>query len=240
MGRLRLGNRSADALRNVRIETGYTKWAEGSVLCVFGDTHVLCTASVEDRPPPWLRESGRGWVTAEYSMLPRSTSSRMTRESAGKIRGRTQEISRLIGRSLRSAVNLDAVGGRAFTIDCDVIQADGGTRTASVTGGFVALALAIRSLKNQGVVAAKAIRAPVAAISLGVFGDEVLLDLDYEEDQAAETDLNLVMDASGGIVEIQGTAEGTPFTRMHLNTILDVGRIGIEALIGMQRQALEA
>lgn len=231
--------RAADALRNVEIVPHFTKWAEGSVLVCFGDTKVLCNATVEDRIPPWLKEQGRGWITAEYAMLPRSTDSRSARESVrGKIGGRTHEISRLIGRALRAGVDLHKLGERQITIDCDVIQADGGTRTASITGAWVALSLAILGLAERGVVRKNPVKAAVAAVSIGIIGSEVLLDLDYREDQKADTDLNLVMNAEGGLIEVQGTAEGEPYTRAELDRMLDVGRKGIEALVDKQNEAL--
>lgn len=227
-------------MRPVQIITGYTKWAEGSVLCCFGDTKVLCNASVEERIPRWLRDQGRGWITAEYSMLPRSTDSRNQRESQrGKIGGRTHEISRLIGRSLRAAVDLKALGERQITLDCDVIQADGGTRTASITGAYVALGLAIAGLKKKGNLRKSPLIQPVAAVSVGVVNGRCVLDLDYVEDQGAETDLNLVMTADGGLVEVQGTAEKKPFTRAELDTMVDLGAKGISELVAAQTAALE-
>lgn len=233
-------DRALDELRPVVIETNFTKWAEGSVLCCFGDTKVLCNATVEERVPSWMRDQGRGWVTAEYAMLPRSTDSRMNRESLqGRVGGRTHEISRLIGRALRAGIDLQKLGERRVTIDCDVIQADGGTRTAAITGGFVALALAIRDLMDRGAVKKDPIKEHVAAISIGVLDGEVRLDLDYREDQGADTDLNLVMTGDGGIVEVQGTAEGVPFTRAELDKMIDVGRKGIDALVVAQKKALE-
>ena len=237
----RLHGRLPDALREVVIETGYTKWAEGSVLCCFGDTKVLCNASVEERLPPWLRDQGRGWITAEYAMLPRATDSRNGRESVrGKIGGRTHEISRLIGRSVRAAIDLEKLGERQITLDCDVIQADGGTRTASVTGAYVALRLAVETLKKRGLVRADPFLSPVAAVSVGIVEGEVLLDLNYIEDQKADTDLNLVMTGDGGIVEVQGTAEKTPFNRAELDRMLSVGAAGIEKLVEAQNAAIEA
>lgn len=235
----RANGRRVDELRPVSLETDYTKWAEGSVLCSFGDTRVLCTASVEERVPPWMSSGGRGWVTAEYAMLPRSTDRRMKRESLqGRVGGRTHEISRLIGRSLRAAVDLERLGERTITIDCDVIQADGGTRTAAITGGWVALALAIMSLRRRGLLHAQPMVRAVAAVSLGVLDGEVLLDLDFEEDQKADTDLNLVMTNEGAMVEVQGTAEGSPFKREELDRILDLGTAGIKELIVKQQAAI--
>jgi ribonuclease PH len=235
----RTHGRGAQELRPIQMETDFTKWAEGSVLCAFGDTRVLCNASVEERVPPWLMNQGKGWVTAEYAMLPRSTDRRMKRESLqGRVGGRTHEISRLIGRSLRAAVDLQKLGERTITIDCDVIQADGGTRTAAITGGWVALALSVMSLRRRGLLRAQPMVRSIAAVSLGIVDGEVRLDLDYEEDQAADTDLNLVMTHEGGLVEIQGTAEGEPFARAQLDEILDVGREGIRELVRRQQAAI--
>lgn len=228
-------------MRSVRFETNYTKWAEGSVLVSFGDTKVLCNATVEDKTPNWLRDTGRGWVTAEYAMLPRSTDTRSNRESLkGRVGGRTHEISRLIGRSLRASVDLERLGERSLTLDCDVIQADGGTRTASVTGAWVALAIALRRMRTSGLLVVEPMRQPVAAVSVGIVDGEVALDLDYREDQRAETDLNLVMTADGGLVEVQGTAEKKPYTRGELDRMLNVGHEGIRSLVRLQQQALEA
>lgn len=235
----RTGGRAADVLRNIEIVPHFTKWAEGSVLVSFGDTRVLCNATVEDRIPPWLKEQGRGWITAEYAMLPRATDSRSGRESVrGKLGGRTHEISRLIGRALRAGIDLKKLGERQITLDCDVIQADGGTRTAAITGAWVALSLAILGLAERGAVRKNPVKAPVAAVSIGIIGQDVLLDLDYREDQQADTDLNLVMDAEGGIIEVQGTAEGQTFSRAELDRMLDVGRKGIEAIVEKQNEAL--
>lgn len=227
-------------MRPVGLVLDFTKWAEGSVLASYGDTKVLCNATVEDRVPGWMRDTGRGWVTAEYEMLPRATDSRSSRESRkGRVSGRTHEISRLIGRSVRAGIDLERLGERSITLDCDVIQADGGTRTASVTGAWVALALAIQRLRSGGSLTEDPMLAPVAAVSIGIVDGEVALDLDYLEDQRADTDLNLVMTADGGIVEVQGTAEGTPFTRAELDKVLDTGRLGIDALVAAQRKALD-
>lgn len=232
--------RAADQMRPVSFEVGYTKYAEGSVLISVGDTRVLCTATVEERVPPFLKDQGQGWITAEYGMLPRSTGTRMRREaSAGKQGGRTVEIQRLIGRSLRAAVDLTRLGERTITVDCDVIQADGGTRTAAITGGFVALALALRQLVETGALEEDPVLHHVAAVSVGVVAGQPVLDLAYEEDSVAETDMNLVMTEHGGFVEIQGTAEGAPFSRTELDTLLALGKAGIETLITLQRQALE-
>jgi ribonuclease PH len=238
---MRPSNRKPDEMRPVSIERGYTKHAEGSVLVSFGDTRVLCTASVDERQPPHLRDTQRGWVTAEYGMLPRSTNTRTEREAArGKQTGRTQEIQRLIGRSLRAVTDLDALGPRTVQIDCDVIQADGGTRTASITGAFVALYDACAKL-----VAAKKITALpfidfVAAVSVGVHEGQPVLDLDYAEDSAGDTDMNVVMTGSGGFVEIQGTAEGHPFTRAEMDAMLALAEKGIRELVAAQRHALGA
>ena len=238
---MRPSGRRADEMRPVTLETGYTKYAEGSVLISVGDTRVLCNASVEERVPPFLQGSGQGWVTAEYGMLPRSTGTRMRREaSAGKQGGRTVEIQRLIGRSLRAGVDLAALGERTITVDCDVIQADGGTRTAAITGGFVALALALRQLQAEGMLERDPVLHHVAAISVGVLEGHPILDLEYCEDSVAETDMNLVMTDAGGFVEVQGTAEGAPFSREQLEAMLALGEQGIGRLIALQKQALEA
>ncbi len=231
--------RTPRQLRPIEIIQDYTKWAEGSVLCCFGDTKVLCNATVEERVPGWMRDQGTGWVTGEYEMLPRATDRRSQREARqGRVGGRTHEISRLLGRSLRAAIDLKRLGERSITLDCDVIQADGGTRTASITGAWVAMALAVRRLQKQGIIGRDVITRQVAAVSLGVLDGEVWLDLDYAEDQKADTDLNLVMVDGGGIVEIQGTAEGVPFTRPELTEILDIGAEGIQTLMQHQRDAL--
>ncbi|HJL44085.1 MAG TPA: ribonuclease PH [Myxococcales bacterium LLY-WYZ-16_1] len=236
----RADGRAPDQLRTVGFELGYTKWAEGSVLCRFGDTHVLCNATLEARVPPWMNEPGRGWVTAEYAMLPRSTDRRNRRESLqGRVGGRTHEISRLIGRSLRAAVNLQGLGERTITLDCDVLQADGGTRTAAITGGWVALQLAVRKLLKTGELPKNPVHRNVAAVSVGVRGTDVLLDLDYGEDQAVDADVNLVMTDQDEVVEVQGTAEQRTFSRGTLDRVLDVGTAGIQALVRAQREALE-
>src|ERR1700758_1906246 len=209
---MRPSGRAPHQMRSVTLETGFSKYAEGSCLAKFGDTHVLCTASVEDRVPPFLRNTGKGWVTAEYGMLPRATSTRMQREaSAGKVGGRTQEIQRLIGRSLRSVTNLPALGERTIWIDCDVIQADGGTRTASITGAFVALALALEKMRERDVIRPIPLADYVAATSVGIVDTEPLLDLAYEDDSRAEVDMNVVKTGDGRFIEIQGTAEALPF-----------------------------
>ena len=236
---MRPSKRSPDALRPVRITRGYTRHAEGSVLIEFGETRVLCTASVEEKIPAFLKGRGQGWLTAEYGMLPRSTGTRMQREAAsGRQSGRTQEIQRLIGRSLRAVVDLAALGERTLQIDCDVIQADGGTRTASITGAFVAAHDAFRLLQERGLIAAWPVRDFVAAVSVGLYQGTPVLDLDYDEDSACDTDMNVVMTGSGGIVELQGTAEGTPFTRTQLDAMVDLAARGITQLVAMQRSAL--
>ncbi|HSH73473.1 MAG TPA: ribonuclease PH [Methylophilaceae bacterium] len=235
----RPSQRTANQLRPVEIIRNYTKHAEGSVLVKFGDTHVLCTASVEEKVPGFLRGKNQGWVTAEYGMLPRSTGSRMDREaSKGKQSGRTQEIQRLIGRSLRAIIDLGKLGERSIQIDCDVIQADGGTRTASITGAYVALHDAISLLLKKGLIKESPLKDSVAAISVGIYKGSPVLDLDYIEDSDCDTDMNVVMTGSGGFVEIQGTAEGEPFTREEMNEILDLAQAGIAELIQMQKIAL--
>ncbi|MBM3117301.1 ribonuclease PH [Jeongeupia naejangsanensis] len=238
---MRPSGRTPAQLRPVRLTRNYTRHAEGSVLVEFGDTKVLCTASVEENVPPFLRGKGQGWVTAEYGMLPRSTNSRMKREAAaGKQSGRTQEIQRLIGRSLRAVVDMAALGERQIVIDCDVIQADGGTRTASITGAFVALTDAINGLIRAGKLEISPIRQHVAAISVGVYQDTPVLDLDYPEDSDCETDMNVVMTDSGQFIEVQGTAEGVPFSRDEMNALLDLADAGIRELIAAQKAALAA
>lgn len=233
---MRPSGRNLDESRSILIETNVTKHAEGSCLIKIGDTHVLCTATVEDRVPPFVKGSGLGWVTAEYGMLPRSTGSRMRREAAsGKQGGRTVEIQRLIGRSLRAGVDRVALGERQITVDCDVIQADGGTRTASITGGCVALFLALQNHHDDH----RAIKRHIAAVSLGILNDEVILDLDYKEDSNAETDLNLVMTDSLELIEIQGTAEEAPFTKDQLNQILELGSSAIADIIEKQKACLK-
>ncbi|MFO7954742.1 MAG: ribonuclease PH [Thioalkalivibrio sp.] len=236
---MRPSGRAADAMRPVRFTRHFTRHAEGSVLVEFGDTRVLCNATVESRVPPWLKNKGRGWVTAEYSMLPRSTHDRMVREAArGKLGGRTMEIQRLVGRSLRAVVDLEALGERQIIVDCDVIQADGGTRTASISGAYVALYDAIRKAREQGLIRKDPLHGQVAAISVGIFGGEPVLDLDYDEDSQAETDLNLVMNEAGGVIEIQGTAEGHAFRRDELDQMLDLGEKGIQEICDAQRAVL--
>lgn len=236
----RPSGRRNDELRTLRITRGYTCHAEGSVLIEMGQTKVLCTASVEEQLPPFLRGKGQGWVTAEYGMLPRSTHTRSAREAAkGKQSGRTQEIQRLIGRSLRSVTDLVALGERQITLDCDVLQADGGTRCASITGACVALHEALSTLVRKGLIGAHPMRELVAAVSVGIYQGAPVLDLDYPEDSTCDTDMNLVMTASGGLCEVQGTAEGAPFSRAQLDALLALGEQGIQSLIRAQRQALE-
>ncbi len=236
---MRPSQRAADALRTVRLTRHYTKHAEGSVLIECGDTKVICTASVEESVPSFLKGKGQGWVTAEYGMLPRSTGSRMRREAAsGKQSGRTQEIQRLIGRSLRAVVDLQKLGERQILIDCDVIQADGGTRTASITGAFVALADAIAGLIVAGKLAESPLRDHVAAISVGVVAGQPVLDLDYVEDSGCETDMNVVMTGDGRFIEVQGTAEGAPFSRDEMNALMALAEKGIAELVLLQKQAL--
>lgn len=237
----RPSGRAADQLRAVKITKDFTKHAEGSVLIEFGDTQVICNASVENKVPPWLRGQGQGWVTSEYGMLPRSTGSRMRREAtAGKQSGRTQEIQRLIGRSLRAAVDLEKLGERTIHVDCDVIQADGGTRTASITGGYVALSMAIEKLLASGALSESPMVQQVASISVGVYQGMPVLDLDYAEDSTAETDMNLVMTDSGHFIEVQGTAEAAPYSMDELQAMLALGQKGIGELTQMQRDALGA
>lgn len=236
----RPSQRQADECRAIELIPQFTKHAEGSCLVKCGDTHVLVTASIDERVPPFLRGAGKGWVTAEYGMLPRSTHSRMDREAAkGKQSGRTLEIQRLIGRALRAVIDLEALGERQIKIDCDVLQADGGTRTASITGAWVALALAIETLMKKGAITRNPLRDQVAAISCGIYQGEAVLDLDYDEDSAADTDANFVMTSSGGIVEIQGTAEKTPFTRDELTQLMDLAEKGCKELFSAQMTAFD-
>ncbi len=236
---MRPSGRAADELREITITRHYTRHAEGSALVEFGDTRVLCNATLEDRVPPWIKGRGRGWVTAEYGMLPRSTDQRSPREAArGRQGGRTLEIQRLIGRSLRAVVDMEALGERTIIVDCDVIQADGGTRTASITGGYVALADAASHVRRRGRARRDPIHGAVAAVSVGIYRGEVVLDLDYAEDSEAETDMNVVMNDAGGFIEIQGTAEGHAFRRTELDTMLDLARDGVASLIQAQRAAL--
>ena len=237
----RPSGRAPDQLRPISFEGGFTRHAEGSVLVRCGDTHVLCTASVEEVIPQFLRGKGQGWVTAEYGMLPRSTHTRQAREAArGKQSGRTQEIQRLIGRSLRAIVDLKALGERTVTLDCDVLQADGGTRTAAITGGYVALAQACAVLQRRGVLVRNPLHGQIAAISVGVVNGAPVLDLDYAEDAQAETDMNVVMNSGGAFVEIQGTAEGHAFRRHELDALLDLATAALEKIFALQSQALAA
>ena len=232
---MRPSGRQANQLREIRFTRNFTKHAEGSVLVEFGDTKVICTATIEDKVPHFLRGQGKGWITAEYGMLPRSTGERMGREAArGKQGGRTMEIQRLIGRSLRAVVDLEKLGERMVTVDCDVIQADGGTRTASITGGYVALVDAFRSKKIPDA----ALKSQLASVSVGVFNNTPVLDLDYPEDSSAETDMNVVMNGDGKFIEIQGTAEGDAYSMEDLNAMLELARNGISDLIAKQKQAL--
>jgi len=238
---MRPSGRNPDQLRNIQFTRHYTRHAEGSVLVEFGDTRVLCTATVEDHIPRWLKGKNQGWVTAEYGMLPRSTGQRMGREAArGKQGGRTMEIQRLIARSLRAVVNLEALGERNITVDCDVIQADGGTRTASITGGYVALADAMQWLVAQGKLVKNPIIGQVASVSVGIYNGTPVLDLDYAEDSNAETDMNVVMNDAGAYIEVQGTAEGHAFRREELDAMLALAQSGITQLIDHQREALES
>ena len=235
----RTQGRAADALRRVQIQRGYTRHAEGSVLVSFGDTRVLCTASVEDKVPPHQRGSGQGWVTAEYGMLPRATHTRGDREAArGKQGGRTLEIQRLIGRSLRACVDRRALGERTITLDCDVIQADGGTRTAAITGAYVALCDAVAVLRKRGDLKAEPILGAIAAVSVGVYRGTPVLDLDYAEDSGCDTDMNVVMNDGGGFIEVQGTAEGHAFRREELDAMLTLAAKGVAELVAHQRAAL--
>ncbi|MEM9641016.1 MAG: ribonuclease PH [Pseudomonadota bacterium] len=236
---MRPSGRAVDALRPISIETGVIKHAAGSCMIRCGDTHVLCTASLEARVPPFLKNSGLGWVTAEYGMLPGATNTRNRREAqVGKQSGRTQEIQRLIGRSLRAGVDRVALGERQITVDCDVIQADGGTRCASITGGWVALRLAVNSLMDANEIKSDPLTEHLAAVSCGIWGGVPVLDLDYAEDSEAGTDANFVMTGSGGLIEIQGSAEGAPFSRDELSTLLDLAETGIAGLVEAQKQAI--
>ena len=236
---MRPSGRSPDQMRSVTLETGFTPYAEGSCLAKFGDTHVLCNATVEERVPPWMRNSGRGWVTAEYGMLPRSTHDRTDREAArGKQSGRTQEIQRLIGRSLRAVIDLEALGERQIRLDCDVIQADGGTRTASITGAWVALKIATDALVRSGAVSSDPVTGSIAAVSCGIFEGTPVLDLDYAEDSNAQADANFVLTGAGGIVEIQGTAEQDPFSEDAFLQLLELAKQGIGELTTAQTMAL--
>lgn len=237
---MRPSGRATDEMRAVKFTRNYTKHAEGSVLVEFGDTKVICTATVDDRTPPWLRGKGQGWVTAEYGMLPRSTNSRMGREAArGKQSGRTQEIQRLIGRSLRAIVDMKALGERQIVVDCDVIQADGGTRTASISGGYIALVDAVQSLLDQDILKESPLTGQLASISVGIYKGEAVLDLDYPEDSNAETDMNVVINDQGHFIEVQGTAEGHAFTRDEMNQMLALAEKGIAEIIVEQNNALK-
>ena len=235
---MRPSKRAADQMRPVTLERAVARYAEGSCLVKFGETHVLCTASLEDKPPPWLRGQGRGWITAEYAMLPRATSTRTRREStSGKPSGRTQEIQRLIGRSLRAVVDLSAMGERQITVDCDVLQADGGTRTASITGAWVALHDCLAWMRQRSIVKEIPLRDHVAAVSCGIVKGGAVLDLDYLEDSSAETDANFVVTGAGGLVEVQATAEGAPFAEDQLTAMLGLAKAGIAQLVTLQRDA---
>lgn len=236
---MRPSGRTPDQLRDVTLEMGFSKHAEGSCLIKFGDTHVLCTATLENKPPPFLRDTGKGWVTAEYGMLPRSTHSRMGREAArGKQSGRTQEIQRLIGRALRAVVDMEALGERQIRLDCDVIQADGGTRTASITGAYVAMMQCFQKMVADGVLDSIPIKTPVAAISCGIYNGTPVLDLDYDEDSNASTDANFVLTGDGKIVEIQGTAEEEPFSEEEFLRLMRLAKIGCDQLVKLQNKAL--
>jgi ribonuclease PH len=237
---MRPSGRNPDDLRNVNLICHYTKHAEGSVLVEFGDTRVLCTASIEERVPPFLKGKGTGWITAEYGMLPRSTHERNQREaSRGRQGGRTMEIQRLIGRALRATLDLNALGERTVTLDCDVLQADGGTRTAAITGGYVALSLAVQRLLRQRKLKTSPLHGQIAAVSVGICKGVPVLDLDYQEDSEAETDMNVVMNDAGAFIELQGTAEGHAFRRDELNAMLALAETGIRSLMDIQRRALE-
>jgi ribonuclease PH len=237
---MRPSKRQPDEMRAISFERGVSKHAEGSCLVKFGDTHVLCTASLEERVPPWLRNSGKGWVTAEYGMLPRSTGDRMRREaSSGKQGGRTLEIQRLIGRSLRAVVDLQALGEVQITVDCDVIQADGGTRTAAITGGFVALYDCLKWMETRQMISVpKVLKDHVAAISCGIHNGTPVIDLDYDEDSSADTDANFVMTGKGGIVEVQGTAEGEPFSEEQFAALMALAKNGVARLVNLQKLAI--
>ena len=238
---MRPSGRDAAEMRELRFVTDFTRHAEGSVLAAFGDTQVLCTASIEDRVPPWMRNTGRGWVTGEYGMLPRSTHTRSAREAArGKQGGRTLEIQRLIGRSLRAVTNLEALGERCVTLDCDVLQADGGTRTASICGAYVALALAMRRLEKSGALRRSPLHGQVAAVSVGIYRGTPVLDLDYAEDSEAETDMNIVMNDAGRFIEVQGTAEGHAFSDEEFAAMIALARRGIGEIVAAQQAAIAA
>ena len=237
---IREDGRKVDNIRKVEVVKNYTMHAEGSVLIAFGNTKVICTASVSDKVPPFLRNTGKGWITAEYSMLPRATEERNQRESAkGKLTGRTMEIQRLIGRALRACIDLDKIGERTITIDCDVIQADGGTRTASITGGYIALHMAIERMVRDGVLAENPLKSKIAAISVGIVAGTPMLDLKYSEDSAAEVDMNVIMTDKGEYVEVQGTGEEATYSRAQLNILLDLAEKGINELFEIQEKTLE-
>lgn len=237
---MRLDGRTVDELRKIKVTKDFNIHAEGSVLIEFGHTRVICTATISDKVPPFLRNKGKGWLTAEYSMIPRATGERNQRESAkGKLGGRTMEIQRLIGRALRAAIDLEKLGERTITIDCDVIQADGGTRTTSITGGYIALALGINKLLEAGTLKENPLRPNVAAISVGIVGGQPVLDLDYIEDSAAEVDMNVIMNAAGEYVEVQGTGEESTYTRKQLNQMLDLAEKGIDEIIALQNRIIE-
>ena len=236
----RIDGRERDQLRSVDFQWDFVEYAEGSVLISMGKTRVLCNVSIEDKVPPWMDqpESNQGWITAEYALLPRSTTTRVKRETQG-LRGRTQEIKRLIGRSLRAGFDLEKIGKRTFIVDCDVLQADGGTRTAAITGGYVALALALKDLVARGEVPESVFLNPVAAISVGLVGEDLLLDLNYQEDARAGADLNIVMTAGGDYIEVQGTGEGAVFSRAELDQLLDLAQLGIQQLFEIQERILK-
>jgi len=236
----RIDGRAFDKLREIKITPGFLKYAEGSVLIEMGNTHVICAASLEERVPPFLKGTGKGWVTAEYSMLPRATLTRSQRDSGGRINGRSQEIQRLIGRSLRAIIDLGALGERQITVDCDVIQADGGTRTASITGSYVALYQCLLTMKQMGIVSANPLKQAVAAISVGIVRSYTVLDLCYGEDSQAEVDFNVVMTDAGSFVEVQGTAENKPFSRESLNDLLNLAEGGIRQLFDVQKSAIKS
>ena len=237
--KLREDGRNVNQLRNVKVTKDFNIYAEGSVLMEFGNTRVICTASVSEKVPPFLKNQGKGWLTAEYSMLPRATGERNQRESAkGKLSGRTMEIQRLIGRSLRAAIDLDKLGERTVTIDCDVIQADGGTRTTSISGGFIALALAMKKLMKDGVLKENPIKSNVAAISVGIVNQTPMLDLKYSEDSMAEVDMNIIMNSKGEFVEVQGTGEEATYTRAQLNELIDLAEVGIKEIIEIQNKTI--
>ncbi len=237
--KLREDGRKVDSLREIKITKDFNLYAEGSVLIEFGNTKVICTASVSEKVPPFMRGQGKGWLTAEYSMIPRATGERNQRESAkGKLSGRTMEIQRLIGRALRTAVDLDKLGERTITIDCDVIQADGGTRTTSISGGFIALALAVKKLMKERVLSVNPIVSNVAAISVGIVRGTPMLDLMYTEDSAAEVDMNVVMNGKGEFVEVQGTGEEATYTRKELNELIDLAEVGIKEIIRLQNEVI--